>query len=254
VVPGSGGTITYGFAAANSHAGAVTFDAWTEIRPFADPTYWRGPLWLRENLALSPLDSVVRTVPQPVPAELPAGYYYVYGYAGDFATRQIYDMDCFSFTKVGAEDGGASVSRRIVPPGGAETAPPPESFSLSVSPNPFNPATTITLTLPQAGPVEVEVYDLAGRNVGFATNSGPFGGETDLQWMETGTHTLTFDGSDLPSGVYLLRVEMSGLRQPRLQNGVAGFSAGPMEGRAPSCPTGLDQPRLQEVRKLVLVR
>jgi hypothetical protein len=49
-----------------------------------------------------------------------------------------------------------------------------------------------------------------------------------------GIHEATFDGSDLPSGVYLLRVEVSGLGQPRLQEG--------------------GQPRFQEVRKVILLK
>jgi hypothetical protein len=104
-------------------------------------------------------------------------------------------------------------------------------MSLSVTPNPFNASTRLPFDPPLAELVKVEVFDLAGRNVGnvgFATNSGPFGGESDLQWMQAGYHEVRFDGSDLPSGVYLVRVEASGLRQPRLPH--------LSEGRAPSRP------------------
>jgi hypothetical protein len=133
--------------------------------------------------------------------------------------------------------------------GGAETAPPPESFLLSVSPNPFNPSTTITLTLPQAEWVKVEVFDIAGRPQGSPLREG---------WREAGRHTMTFDGSDLSSGVYLLRVEVSGLRQPRLQEGgqprlQEGGQPRLQEGGQPRLQEG-GPPRLQEARKLILLK
>jgi hypothetical protein len=46
--------------------------------------------------------------------------------------------------------------------------------------------------------VKVEVFDIAGRPQGSPLREGQ---------MEAGTHAMTFDGTDLPSGVYLLRVE-----------------------------------------------
>jgi len=91
-----------------------------------------------------------------------------------------------------------------------------QTVSLSVSPNPCNPSTTIRFDLPQAGYVRLEVFDTAGRrvgNVGFAAKSGPFGGEPDLQWYPAGSHAVTFDGAGLPSGVYLVRLEAGGASQ-----------------------------------------
>ncbi len=31
-------------------------------------------------------------------------------------------------------------------------------------------------------------------------------GESDLRWYSAGTHEITFDSSDLPSGVYIARL------------------------------------------------
>jgi len=89
--------------------------------------------------------------------------------------------------------------------------PSPTTFTLHQNyPNPFNPATTLRFDLPAAGMVRLEVFDTAGRKVsavGF--------GEPDLRWYPAGTHEVTFDGSGLPSGVYLVRMEVGGASQVR---------------------------------------
>ena len=86
-------------------------------------------------------------------------------------------------------------------------AEPPERFIPEIfflegnHPNPFNPATTITFGLPVASWVKVEVFDIAGRLVG---RSGS-GTTPTTGYFPAGVHELTFDGSDLPSGIYLVR-------------------------------------------------
>lgn len=70
---------------------------------------------------------------------------------------------------------------------------PKISNSLSVYPNPFNPVTTIKYDLEYASDVTLDVYGLNGQKVGTLVN-GHIG---------RGSHAVTFDGSDLASGVYL---------------------------------------------------
>ena len=62
---------------------------------------------------------------------------------------------------------------------------------------------TLTLLgLPVASWVKVEVFDIAGRKC-FGGGSTPA-----LQgWYEPGMHEVTFDGSDLPSGIYICRLQ-----------------------------------------------
>ena len=74
----------------------------------------------------------------------------------------------------------------------------PEDFSLEQNyPNPFNPSTEIRFALPEAVHVRLAVYDVVGREVTRLMD----------QPMEAGYHRATFNASDLPSGVYLYRVE-----------------------------------------------
>lgn len=72
--------------------------------------------------------------------------------------------------------------------------------SLSNSPNPFNPTTTIHYSLTEATQATLTVYDLTGREVHQLVNG----------FKEAGTHQVTFDASSLPSGTYLYRLVTPG--------------------------------------------
>jgi len=78
---------------------------------------------------------------------------------------------------------------------GAESVP--AKFELDQNyPNPFNPSTTIRFTLPKEGMVEMSVFNVMGQKVATALSKR----------LSAGEHTLTFDGSDLPSGVYFYQI------------------------------------------------
>jgi len=91
----------------------------------------------------------------------------------------------------------------------AETPPVPARFALSEPhPNPFNPATRVTVSLPSRAHVTANVYNHLGQRVATLCD-----GE-----MNTGEHALSFDGRDLPSGLYFLRVSAYG--QTRMMKAV----------------------------------
>jgi hypothetical protein len=64
-------------------------------------------------------------------------------------------------------------------------------------PNPFNPSTTIRYNLPERSHVTLMVFSTLGQHVSTLVN-----GEE-----EVGYHDVRFDGSDLPSGVYIYRIQ-----------------------------------------------
>lgn len=68
----------------------------------------------------------------------------------------------------------------------------PEHYRISAFPNPFNPVTTLSFTLPRAGTVRLAVHDLLGREVRRLTD----------EVFAAGAHAIRFDGADLPSGLY----------------------------------------------------
>jgi len=73
-------------------------------------------------------------------------------------------------------------------------------------PNPFNPTTTISFTLPETSETRLTVYDILGREVEVLVN-GVLG---------TGTHQATYEAGDLPSGMYTYRLTAGDFSQSRL--------------------------------------
>jgi hypothetical protein len=72
-----------------------------------------------------------------------------------------------------------------------------KSFKLNQNfPNPFNPVTRISFSLPMYSKVTVKVYDLLGRQVKELVNEN----------MNAGSFMIDFNGSDLASGVYFVRL------------------------------------------------
>jgi len=71
-------------------------------------------------------------------------------------------------------------------------------YQLSANyPNPFNPTTHISFTIPVPGNVKVEVFDILGRKVSVLVD----------KHFDVGTHKLSFDGTDFSSGVYFYRIK-----------------------------------------------
>jgi hypothetical protein len=74
----------------------------------------------------------------------------------------------------------------------------PAVFAVSQnSPNPFNPTTTISFTIPEAGSVSVDVFNIAGQKVDTITN----------EFMNAGNHSVIWDASDFSAGVYFYTVK-----------------------------------------------
>ncbi|GAB6283458.1 MAG: hypothetical protein STSR0008_22260 [Ignavibacterium sp.] len=74
----------------------------------------------------------------------------------------------------------------------------PKEFSLSQNyPNPFNPTTTINYRIPEQSFVNIKVYNMLGEVVALLVNEN----------KGAGNYSLHFDGSDLPSGTYLYKIQ-----------------------------------------------
>jgi hypothetical protein len=77
--------------------------------------------------------------------------------------------------------------------------PLPQTLTLNSYPNPFNAQTTISFSLPIAGAAELRIFDVLGREV--YAHSYPF--------LNQGPHSVGFNGMDLPSGLYMARLQTS---------------------------------------------
>ena len=83
---------------------------------------------------------------------------------------------------------------------------PPKEYELAQNfPNPFNPATTIRFTIPEAGNVKLKVYNLLGQEVKTLVN----------EYREAGAYTINFDASNLNSGMYIYKIEAGSFTQTR---------------------------------------
>ncbi|MBU1707261.1 T9SS type A sorting domain-containing protein [bacterium] len=74
----------------------------------------------------------------------------------------------------------------------------PEGYSLAQNyPNPFNAVTELSYAIANAGHVRLAIYNVTGRLVATLVNEEQGAGE----------YQVTFDAGDLPSGVYIYRLE-----------------------------------------------
>lgn len=99
--------------------------------------------------------------------------------------------------------------RNVLPPvaaaAGVDDVPagaPPAVLAISnVTPNPFNPSTTVQLDLPRSETVTLAVHDLSGRLVRTLWDGTLAGGRHSLQWDGADAR-----GAPAASGVYLVRL------------------------------------------------
>ncbi len=81
-----------------------------------------------------------------------------------------------------------------------------DKFTLDQNfPNPFNPSTKISFSIPKAGFVSMKIYDIAGKEVAVVAN----------EFMNAGKYTADFNASSLTSGTYFYRLEANGLSETR---------------------------------------
>ncbi|MFC1650865.1 T9SS type A sorting domain-containing protein [Candidatus Latescibacterota bacterium] len=73
----------------------------------------------------------------------------------------------------------------------------PDTFSLIGNyPNPFNPSTTISFTLPETDHAKLSVYSITGQMIANLVD----------ERLSRGNHKINFDAKGLPSGAYFYRL------------------------------------------------
>src|SRR5574338_195034 len=82
----------------------------------------------------------------------------------------------------------------------------PEKFELMQNyPNPFNPATVIRYNIPVTGKVTVKVYDVIGNEIAKLVD----------EEKPAGNHEITFDASNLSSGIYFYKLQTGSFIQSK---------------------------------------
>jgi len=199
-IPATGGSFEFSIQIGNNSVSPQTFDTWIMVT-LPDSTSY-GPVLGPVNLTLPASTTLERIRTQYVPGSAPSGIYNYEGLVGIYPDT-VWDNDSFTFDKLSTGDGdwvedwentGEPLDGWIP---SIESVIIPDVYSLEQNyPNPFNPNTTISFTLPNAGTVKLSIYDVSGRQVAELING----------WRDAGMHQVTFDGSGLPSGVYIYRL------------------------------------------------
>ncbi len=82
----------------------------------------------------------------------------------------------------------------------------PAEFILSpLYPNPFNPVTTISYSLSQAGATSLKAFNLAGKELETLINKKQNPGDYLFMW----------NASSYPSGIYFIRLESNNFNETR---------------------------------------
>jgi hypothetical protein len=80
----------------------------------------------------------------------------------------------------------------------------PTEFTLHQNyPNPFNPSTVIKYAVPEDARVTIVIYDVLGSQIAELVNGD----------VAAGNHEVTFEGSDLASGIYFYRLTAGSFSQ-----------------------------------------
>jgi hypothetical protein len=84
----------------------------------------------------------------------------------------------------------------------------PEQFTLAPNyPNPFNPTTTISYQLPTAANVKITIINTLGQAVAIFNNGA----------QGVGSHSVNWDATGMPSGIYLYSIEAVNNSDPTIR-------------------------------------
>lgn len=82
----------------------------------------------------------------------------------------------------------------------------PEKFHVYPNyPNPFNPTTTLMISLHRESQVTIQIFDMLGRKVKTVSD----------EILKAGNHKIRVQMDDLPGGTYLCQFELPGFKQSR---------------------------------------
>jgi len=203
-IPAIGGSFDFNIEVENSDPSPVTIDIWTMVTLPNGSEY--GPIINVPDFIAPANWSGDRDRTQIVPAGAPTGMYTYDAYIGDFPDIVVAE-DHFDFEKLAVTDGGPMIynwdswGEEFDDFGFVSVSRIPSEFGLyPVYPNPFNPTTNISFNLQSASNVNLSVYDVNGREVANLVN----------EYKPVGSYEVTFDASNLVSGVYFVRLTVDG--------------------------------------------
>ncbi len=203
IIPAAGGVINFDLTLRAEFVTPIIYNGWINATlpdgSVTDPLM--GPVQLTHYAG-----SVTRSRAQSVPGRAPAGHYIYHAYIGIYPI-DVWSADHFPFDKTITDNGEATVyhwgntGEALQGNQPSQTIAAPSEFALhNASPNPFNPVTNISFTLPEAGRVSLKVYDVNGKELASLVDG----------WCSMGKRTVTWDASEFPSGIYFARLQADG--------------------------------------------
>ncbi|KPL07663.1 hypothetical protein AMJ86_03520 [bacterium SM23_57] len=181
-----GGSFDYHFRVDYNETIAAAFDGWIMLQ-WPDST-WHGP-------EMGPLELPAQGIgtffefdsTYEVMAGQHLGTYTFEARIGSYPDI-IWDIDTFTFDII--ED------TVFVPPN--SNSGTPTKFALHDNyPNPFNPITTISYTLPSSSVATLNVYNITGQHITTLASG----------WHQSGTYNVTFKATNLSSGIYIYQLQ-----------------------------------------------
>ncbi|RJP82719.1 MAG: T9SS C-terminal target domain-containing protein [Candidatus Zixiibacteriota bacterium] len=201
-IPSTGGSFEYYAFLTNEDSAAANVSLWVKqilpdgstVDPFLGPFAVSLPPGTRGWYRI-----------QNVPGSTMPGEYQFIGCAG-YHPNFIWVADTLTYTKLTTGDGGwvsdwANTGDPFPGETGNSRSPAASNVTAPklpvISPNPFNATTAIRFDLPEAFPVNLTVYDTAGRMIATLVDC----------WREAGGQEVTWDGSDYSSGLYFVKLQ-----------------------------------------------
>jgi hypothetical protein len=129
------------------------------------------------------------------------------GTIGNVVVDMIDARQSDGFVAVGTHGNGVYTASVHEIPSDVRTAPNrPVHFDFPpVYPNPFNPAATVSFTMPETGTARVDVFNLLGERIATLV---------DVR-LNAGEHRILWQAGDRPAGTYLIRLSSGGRSQTR---------------------------------------
>ncbi|MBD3232109.1 MAG: T9SS type A sorting domain-containing protein, partial [candidate division Zixibacteria bacterium] len=186
-----GGSFRFTGHLINPSTEPLVSDVWTGV--IYEGEYFETRVWEGTD-SIPPGHIITRHPTQNVPNYAPPGEYQYIAYAGAYPYPC--DSVSFPFTVAGARIADGANEWSFEGEFFGDTVAPSEYGLRGNYPNPFNASTNINFSLPEAGNVSLEVYNLLGQKVATLVNG----------YVEAGQNTVTWDASYQASGVYFYKL------------------------------------------------
>ncbi|MBD3233828.1 MAG: T9SS type A sorting domain-containing protein [candidate division Zixibacteria bacterium] len=196
IVP-AGGTFGLTGYIGNPTDETIVTDVWVGVKVNGDFIQ----LWYFPNIPLNTGQTLFSHLNQQVPGNALPGEYEYRAHCGDIGSWTVCDRDSFIFTVTEARQTSRFADWNLEGGWGAMRDIPRKVNLIDNYPNPFNATTTITFDLPEAGNVELGIYNVAGQKITSLVN----------EHKEAGNYAANWDASRHSSGIYFCNLRIGEL-------------------------------------------